>query len=283
MPPSDSRDPVSDFSRDVTSNPYASPPVSRETVWSHPSSQASSPLPSPDDLLLPGGDERLWTVVSIKHLPTRELWSMTRNVLEFSLAFLIFKVFRVPNRPSWAAALLDLREISEQEIPDQFTEDFRNARELAITLGFVNPCYLTSPTVGPRLGIEMLMTTPDGRIQLTFHRLLCRDGTVRLDETRQGFYSRLAGGRSLITTKAMPEPRPCSWQNVTRMRTKSFEKLLERHRRLLAQQATRPIDPSRLCEESLEEDKRILRDIIERGLLREATGHDIIEIEKRYG
>ena len=239
--------------------------------------------PTASDLLLPGGDERLWAVVPIKRMPFRELRSLTRNLIEYLLVLFVFKLLRVPNRPSWAAALLDQREIGEQDIPELFVADFEKARREATAFGFVDPHYISSPTVGPRMSVEMLMTTPDGRVQLSFHRLVTIDGFARLDETRRGLHSRLTGDRSLVTMSNMPTPRPSEWQVVTRMRTKSFEKLLERHRKQLAEHPSRPIEPSRMVEESMREDHRLIQDVIERGLLREANGNDILNITQRYG
>lgn len=284
MPPSYPPNSASDFGNEIHSNPYASPPVPPEPTWPELSdSPTNASLPDADDLILPGGDERLWTVVPIKRITLRDLRTMTRNPFEFAIVVLVFKILRFPSRPSWAAALLDQREIGDQEIPDVFVADFETARAEAAALGFVDPRYITSPTVGPRMSVEMLMTTPDGRVQLTFHRLITLDGVARLDETRRGFYSRLAGDRSLITSSKMPEPRPTDWQIMTRMRTKSLEKLLNRHRKNLAEHASRPIDASRMVEQSIEEDRRIIADVIERGILREANGNDIINITQRYG
>jgi len=244
-------------------NPYATTPVAN----------------SAEDLVLPTGNERLFVVAPIKQIAIGDLWPLSPRLYHFILAMLIFKIFRATNQPSWAAAFLDQREITEAEIPDHWTNEFAETRRLATSLGFVHPKYVTVPAIGPRMSVELLMTTPDGRIQWTFHRLTSIDNSVRTDETRRGLFSRLMGDGSLVTCTAQPTHRTAPWQTITKVRSKSFAKLLDVHRRKLAEHAVRPFDIHAIVEHSIAEDSRCFRDLIERGLLRDATAMEVIEMD----
>jgi hypothetical protein len=264
---------------DWQSNPYASPPPQSINGMR----LEMSGQPCADELILPTGDQRLWTVSPIKQISIGELWCLKSNVLQFPLIILCFKILRLPSRPTWAAAFLDQREISEADIPSGWAWQFANVRSEAEAMGFVDPHYITSPTIGSRMSVEMIMTTTDGQIQFTFNRVIIRNGNVTTDETRLGFYSRLVGDRCLVTRKKMPEVRSCDWQIVNSMRTSSLSKLLSRHRQKLLEHATRPINTNRLVEESMSEDARMLREVIQRGLLREVTADEVVAIEAANG
>ncbi|MFG0290475.1 MAG: hypothetical protein ACF8CQ_20015, partial [Rhodopirellula sp. JB044] len=74
-------------------NPYASPPAPADENWMQQSSfLGDETQPTASDLLLPGGDERLWAVVPIKRMPFRELRSLTRNLIEYLLVLFVFKL-----------------------------------------------------------------------------------------------------------------------------------------------------------------------------------------------
>ncbi len=261
------------------SNPYASPPQqSRDVTLPQMPRQLRA-----DELILPTGDQRLWTVSPIKQISVGELWCLKANVLQFPLIILFFKILRFPSRPSWASAFLDQREISEADIPSGWAWQYANMRSEAEALGFVDPHYITSPTIGSRMSVEMIMTTADGQVQFSFNRAVIRNGNVTTDETRLCFYSRLVGDRALVTRKKMPEVRLSDWQIVYSMRTSSLSKLLSRHRQRLVEHATRPININRLVEESMTEDYRLLRAMIDRGLLREVTAEEVMAIEAANG
>src|SRR6056297_1061845 len=103
------------------SNPYASPPANHRPL-------------SAGDLILPTGDQRLFTVVALKKLPLLDLFSMTRNPVEFVLGCLMFKILRIPNRCVLASALFDPRQIEEHQIPTRFFEEFATERKTAESL-----------------------------------------------------------------------------------------------------------------------------------------------------
>jgi len=235
---------------------------------------------SAEDMELPTGDQRLMSVAKIREIPTADLWSMANGTFQFVLLFLLFKVFRLNNQMGWAAAFLDQMEVTDADIPPRWRSDFETMQRQAEGLGFRDVRYVTTPTIGPRMTLEMLMTTSDGRIQLSFVRRLTKENHVKLDETDLALYSRLAGGRSLLTRKRGPNCRPSDWQNIKMVRTKSLEKLLQIHRDRLAQEAAWPIHPSDLVSTSIAEDVRILQDMLRRGILRETTPEEVLAIQQ---
>lgn len=261
----------------VVSNPYTSATMPTTGVG------RSDRTPSSDDLILPTENEELFVVNELKRIPTRDLISMARNPIEFAVAMLIFKIMRVPNPPFFAAALKNPTEVSRDRIPDFWRSEFAQEESLLTTLGFVEPHFSTSPTIGTRTSLELIMVSTDGRIQSSFARIVNLNGKIREQETLRSLYSNLTDGRTLVTRAKSAQARPDDWEDVQCFRTKSFEVLLEHHRIRMSEKNVRRVDSGGEFDNSAAAERRSIDDLVRRGILRAATAKEIFRIEAACG
>lgn len=261
------------------SNPY--------TVSQTTSVPESNFVPTPDDLIMPTGHDELIVINDFKRIPTLDLFAMTRNPIEFALVFCVFKVLRLRNPPFFAAALKSPAEIAYEQIPESLRADFDVTADSLRGLGMTDPRYMTAPTIGSRLSIELIMTTPDGRIQASFVRMQQRNGKFFEDQSYRGLGSRIGGneegGTILVTREKKPQPRSGAIHIVQLIRSDSFEVLMEHHERRLAEESACPITVGSQVQRSIDDERRVTEELIRRRILRPATAKEVFSIEAASG
>ena len=176
-----------------------------------------------------------------------EYYRIASNPVELVIFFLI-KLLRVKLPQQYGFVPLELRRLSDAELPDQVNEVVTAHAEEAISLGFTDPVWNASNMIGSTSAVTGDLRDPEGKAILRISYTRCVHPRL-IEDIQYAFVSWLEGGGVLVTSgmkRKLSGPENLESEYLP---DRPMSEVLRRHRERIEGRAVEPVpDMQRMAE-----------------------------------